>query len=214
MIKDILDNNRQKLRKWQNYRLDDRNIISYIQDAYGAENVSSSAARLISNFQPVVKKDSGLISDCTLLSISAIISYHIKYTKSIQDIYDIVESIAEDFLYSGYFTIPDFIKIVIDRTLKKMNIIGESHWSTYKKPDLIYNDIKTLIQKNKPIILSISSDGREYYKDHSVIIIGYIEYNIGINKKVRLLKVYDNCYDSISYIDYEKMNKICCINYL
>lgn len=214
MIKDILDNNRQKLQKWQNYRLDDRNIVSYIQDAYGVENVSSSAARLISNFQPVVKKDSGLTSDCTLLSISAIISYHTKYTKSIQDIYDIVESIAEDFLYSGYFTIPDFIKIVIDRTLKKINIIGESHWSTYKKADLIYNDIKILIQKNKPIILSLVSDGREYYKDHSVIIIGYVEYNIGINKKVRLLKVYDNCYDSISYIDYEKMDKICCINYL
>lgn len=214
MIKDILDNNRQKLQKWQNYRLDDRNIISYIQDAYGAENVSSSAARLMSNFQPVVKKDSGLISDCTLLSISAIINYYIKYTKSSQDIYDIVESVAEDFLYSGYFTIPDFIKIVIDRTLKEINIIGESHWYFYKKIDLMYNDVKTLIQKNKPIILSIISDGREYYKDHSVIIIGYVEYSIGINKKVRLLKVYDNCYDSISYIDYEKMDKICCINYL
>ena len=60
MIKDILDNNRQKLQKWQNYRLDDRNIVSYIRDAYNIENVSSSAARLISNFQPVVKKDSEL----------------------------------------------------------------------------------------------------------------------------------------------------------
>ena len=214
MIKDILDNNRQKLQKWQNYRLDDRNIVSYIRDAYNIENVSSSAARLISNFQPVVKKDSGLTSDCTLLSISAIIDYYTKYTKSSQDIYDIVESVAEDFFYNRCFTIPDFIKIVIDRTLKEINIIGESHWYFYKKTDLMYNDIKTLIQKNKPIILSLVSDGREYYKDHSVIVIGYIEYNIGINKKVRLLKVYDNCYDSISYIDYEKMDKVCCINYL
>lgn len=73
--------------------------------------------------------------------------------------------------------------------------------------------IKKLIDKNIPIILNLSVDGRDYYKDHSVLIIGYKEIKLSNNKKMFFLKIKDNWTKETTYIDYSKLGMICSINY-
>ena len=46
-------------------------------------------------------------------------------------------------------------------------------------------------------------DGLEYYKNHSVLIVGYLQ---TVDKK--MLVIYDNWFKSVSYIDYDKLSVI------
>ena len=69
------------------------------------------------------------------------------------------------------------------------------------KGNLDYNDT--------PIILNLWKDGRNYYYNHTVLIIGYAESE---NKK--MLVVYDNWFKYICYIDYDKLSIICSIQYI
>ena len=55
----------------------------------------------------------------------------------------------------------------------------------------------------------MNNDGRNYYINHSVIIVGYMEYT----SNCKMLIVYDNWDESVSYIDFNKLSKISCINY-
>ena len=71
-----------------------------------------------------------------------------------------------------------------------------------------WNIIKNNIQNNIPMILSLWNDGRNYYKNHSVIIVGFNEF-----KTKKILTVYDNWHETLSYIDYDKLSIISCINY-
>ena len=63
------------------------------------------------------------------------------------------------------------------------------------------------------MILNLSTDGRNYYKDHSVLIIGYREIKLSNNKKMFFLKIKDNWTKETTYIDYSKLSVICSINY-
>lgn len=62
------------------------------------------------------------------------------------------------------------------------------------------------------MILSVLNDGRNYYKNHSVTIIGY---NIvkTQNRKLNMILIYDNWSTEISYVDYNKLNIISSINF-
>ena len=73
-------------------------------------------------------------------------------------------------------------------------------------------DTATIINVIKPLlitmVLSLWNDGRNYYKNHSVIIVGFNEF-----KTKKILTVYDNWHETLSYIDYDKLSIISCINY-
>ena len=56
----------------------------------------------------------------------------------------------------------------------------------------------------------MSNDGRNYYQNHTVTVIGYMESGV----KVKMLIIFDNWHETISYVDYNKMNKFCSVNYL
>lgn len=215
MIKELLGlNKNKKLKSWQGYRLDIKNVASYIKDAYNTSTVTSVAAKTISNIQPLLQADYGGDGDCTLTSITTVLLYYLKYSKSVEKVYNIVEKYAINFLYNeNYGTIPIFIKAIIDKSAKEVGLNGSSFNKIFKNVGITWDRIKKLIRDNRPIILSLSDDGREYYASHSITIIGYTEYKIEGNRVIRMLKVYDNWRENIGYVDFEKLGRACCINY-
>ena len=64
----------------------------------------------------------------------------------------------------------------------------------------------------RPIILSMKNDGRNYYVNHTVTVMGYIMVRVG-NRTVPILQVLDNWTKLISYIDYNKLSAISSINF-
>lgn len=176
-------------------RLTDSNI----EVAYGS--IDSREERCITNFTPLLQKDYGKDKDCTLTSITAILG------GNPQETYDKVEKIALKYGYNGdtYGTIPIFTKSIIDKasgTKSKQGYLKNIGYS-WKK-------IQELINNNQSIILSLNKDGRDYYKNHSVVIVGWVI----LNNKTRLLKIYDNWYLTPAYIDYDKLSLISSINYM
>ena len=75
------------------------------------------------------------------------------------------------------------------------------------------NSIKTILNNQKPIILTMHNDGRDYYKMHSVTVIGYDIYSLNNKKIIPFLLVYDNWTKISNYIDYTRLSSLSCINY-
>jgi len=69
--------------------------------------------------------------------------------------------------------------------------------------------VKDIVSRDIPLVLNLWKDGRGYYKDHSVVIIGAEEY-----EKARFLLVLDNWHETVSLIDFDKLCIISSINYI
>ena len=95
-----------------------------------------------------------------------------------------------------------------------MGINLKSKSAYFKRIGYSFEKLKTILKKQTPIILSIPSDGRDYYSDHSITVIGYVTYLINETESVDFLLVYDNWSTVISYVDFKKINVLSCINYL
>ena len=162
----------------------------------------------IENFQPLLQKNYGEDYDCSLVSITMIINNYRKELVPL-DIYKKVEKIAKNYFYNGkvFGTLPFFIKSIFDRSLKEYKIYKTTKAKYLKDCGFTYNLIKENVKAQKPMILSMWNDGRNYYKNHSVVIIGYAIIN---NKK--FLIVFDNWSRERAYIDYSKLNKMSCLN--
>lgn len=181
-------------------RISDSNIAGYLQEQYGDAVALTSQKTL--KFTPLLQKDYGGSMDCVLTSITTILN-----KGNPQIIYNKVEEVAKKFLYKDNIgTIPFFIKGILDTLTNKKTKRG------YLK-DTGYNwaVIKKLLKSNRPILLSMMNDGKNYYQSHTVTIVGYAEYNHG---KIRMLKVFDNWHRSISYIDYNWLSTFSSINYI
>lgn len=215
MIKELLGLNKNKeLKSWQGYRIDTKRVTAYVKDAYDSNIAVPIAAKTISNVKPLLQADYGGDGDCTLTSITTVLLYYLKYSKPVEKVYNIVEKYATKFLYNEkYGTIPIFIKAIIDRSSKEVGLNDNSFSKNFKNIGVTWDRIKKLIRDNRPVILSLSDDGREYYASHSITIVGYTEYKIEGNRIVRMLKVYDNWRENIGYVDFEKLGRACCINY-
>lgn len=186
------------------YRLSTDNINIYLKQNY--KNFSSFKGKTIYKIRPLLQESYGGDKDCSLVSIVTIFAFKDNYKKSFKDIYNEIEKIALKYKYAPDIgTFPIFIKNIID-DYGKIN-------STFKKIKNIgfdWNLIKKNIDNNIPIILSMCKDGKNYYLNHSVVIIGYREY---INSKAKILSIYDNWHQQVSYIDFNKLSRISSINY-
>jgi uridylate kinase len=74
----------------------------------------------------------------------------------------------------------------------------------------ISDTIKKCIDNNIPVVLSITNDGRGYYKNHSVTVVGYRIYKAD-NKEIKMLILYDNWAFSESLLDYNKLSVLSAI---
>jgi hypothetical protein len=129
---------------------------------------------------------------------------------AINTIYDEVERIAKKYGYRPNFgTMSIVMRTIFNLVLKSFRINKKTSSRYLKNVGYCYRFIRENINANKPVMLNLWKDGRQYYKNHTVLIIGYRE--VG---NYKLLAIYDNWYKSISYIDYDKLSTISSIVYL
>ena len=181
-------------------RLSGSNILDYLKDTYGAVNLTHK--KTIGGLNPLLQANYGGDMDCTLTSITTILN-----TGDPAETYNQVEAVAKKYFYHPKIGTNFFcIKPILNA------LTGEkTHSGFLKNLGYSWNDITTTIQEKRPIILSMWNDGKNYYKKHSVLIVGYAEYNDGA---IKMLMVYDNWYRSVSYIDFNKLSWISSINYI
>ena len=198
--------------KFNAKRLSATNITDYLIEYFGGRprNIEH---HLINNFQPLLQKDYGLDSDCTLTSLTSCLCYYLPDMNPLQ-VYPMVEDSANKYFYNGnsYGTPNTMIKAIYDDVNNKLNRNVKTKWKCIKNVGFNFNTIKDNIDNNIPVILSMQSDGRDYYKKHSVTVVGYNVYAYG-NKCKEMLTIYDNWYKSFSYIDYSKISILSSINY-
>ena len=195
-------------------RLDRKNLDKYLLETYGKEGFEEVAKCTIP-IRGLNQSEYGDVYDCTLVSIATIVRYYLNYTVETEEIYNYTEEIAKKFLYRGdhWGTFFIVIKSIFDRILRHYGLPASKKQMIYKGC-LGYNfkTIKTQIDAMVPIILSMANDGRDYYKNHSVVIMGY-----RIMKKddieVPILVVLDNWTKLVSYIDYNKLSFVSQINF-
>ena len=154
----------------------------------------------------LLQNDYGGLCDCTLTSITALIKY-IKPVEEIENIYNKVEQIAKKYCYKeerGVKTV--IISLLLKEVYRQFKINKKVKGCYLKGIGFDYEDIKREIDNNNPMLLNLWKDGRNYYHDHTVLIIGYY-----YTSKYKMIGIYDNWNKGISYIDYKKLNSICSI---
>lgn len=184
---------------YEKQRLSDLNIKAYAQtDERGIKYKIPGVPQLLQN-------DYGEACDCTLTSITAIIKF-LRPQYDVQEIYNWVEKIAKAYGYRGnYGTHNLVIRTVYKKSLQGFGINEYKPFSYYLKGLCYdYNLIKHEIDNNRPVLLNLWKDGRDFYKNHSVLIVGYYYFN----DSKRYLMIQDNWYRTVSYIDYDLLSTI------
>lgn len=193
-------------------RLTAANVKKYVESTYGSPATQITDKHIL-DFPSLLQKDYGGDNDCTLTSMTAIIYYITNGKYKADSIYNDVEKIAKKYFYSGkwgtsYIT----IRTIFNKSLQKYapNTVKAGY---LKNAGYNLNTIMSQIDKKKPLLLSMLSDGLGYYSRHSVTIIGYRVYAVNREKKT-FLKIYDNWTRQITYIDYEKLSSVSSLHYL
>lgn len=193
-------------------RLSEINIKEYIEGTYHSSAVQV-ADKQIADFTPLLQEHYGGDNDCTLTCITAIIYYITNKKYKTASIYNDVESVAKKHFYRGSNgTHPITIKSIFDNSLKKYGN-KKSKSGHLKNVGYNLNMIVSQINKNNPLILSLSNDGLGCYKNHSVVVIGYRTYSVG-DKIKTVLKIHDNWTKRVGYLDYEKISSVSTLNYV
>ena len=183
---------------FEKQRLSDANLKLYLGTA------DPPCKKIIPNIPQLLQNDYGEDCDCTLTSVTAVIKFF-KPNYDISYIYNWVEKIALAYGYRGnkgtnYLV----IRTVYKKSLQGFGINDYIPISHYLKGLCFdYELIKREIDYGRPILLNLWKDGRDFYKNHTVLIIGYCY----INKK-HMLIVQDNWYKTVSYIDYDLLSSI------
>lgn len=192
-------------------RLTVTNIKQYLQQVYNFGGQITELHRKQLSVPVFLQNNYGKSGDCTLTSILTLTKYYNKSADT-NDVYDYIEDIAtKKYFYNGdsYGTIPFFNKTILKQTFKQFGI-NRKVTSKYLK-DIGFN-LETILQcldNNTPVIISIFRDGRKYYDNHTITIIGYVQYKDENGKIMTILQVYDNWFSSYSFLDY---NAICNIS--
>ena len=188
---------------FEHQQLNKSNIGKYI----GTNASLTNPTKALYNVPCLLQKDYGEDCDCTLTSITAIIKY-LDYKLDILNIYNQVETIAKKFGYRGsYGTYNITISSVYRQSLRACGLKKCVMPRYGKNIGFNFATIQREIEARRPVLLNLWKDGRDYYKNHSVLIVGYLEKN-----GYRLLAVNDNWHTGISFIDYNKLCTICSIH--
>lgn len=183
-------------------RLSDKNLNQYAPGVPSEKNTIKGIPSLLQN-------DYGGDQDCTLTSITSVIKWF-KPEVAINTIYNEVERIAKKHLYTpNYGTMSIVIRSVYTQALRSFQINNKVNSRYFKNIGYCFRFIKEEIDKGHPVLLNLWKDGREYYKNHSVLIVGYT-----VIGQYQLLQIYDNWSKGISYIDYDKLSTISSIHFL
>lgn len=196
-------------------RLLKSDLKEYLKLEYGVKDYQITKDKRIT-FTPLLQRNFGGASDndCTITSITAIWK-HFRKDIGAKDLYNTISSIAQKYFYNPikYGTIPIFIDNICNDMMEKVSIPAKRWYSKYgKNIEFEFSDIEEMINCGNPVILNITNDGRGFYISHSVVVIGYYICKKD-DKEYKFLQVYDNWSSLISFIDYNKLNKMCSINH-
>ena len=164
---------------------------------------------VIEDISPLLQKNYQGENNCIITSITCIIKWYKKKIKT-DIIYKTVEQIAKQYGYypdEGVF--PIAVPRIYKRTIKIYNLNKKIKTKHFKNFGFTFKDIQNSINNNHPVLMSVKKDGRNYYIDHSVLVIGYID-----NLKQHILVVYDNWNSDFSYIDYDKLSLMSSVSFL
>lgn len=200
-----------------NKRISSLNIQDYIAEMYPELFWGTCYEVVLNDIPALLQKDYGEANDCTLTSLTAIGVFLKKNQKTANEIYKVVEHFAKHYGYTGTAgTNPFVIKRIFDSVLTVLSVYKDTKVRYLKNIGYNFSLIKKTLDAGNPLILSMHSDGRQYYQNHSVLIIGYKEYklsNINTQKIKRFLMVQDNWTKEVSFIDYDKLSIISSINF-
>lgn len=203
----LIGTSKRKVDDIVNLRLTKINLDTYLKETYGTRLFYQYGGKVLENVKPLIQDEYGEDNDCSLISILTAIKAK-KPEIDLEYFYDLIERIAKRYFYKGTFgTLPCFIKPIMKRIIPY-----DASVRYIKGIGFNFHTIKKQIDYNNPVILSVVNDGRDVYKNHSVVIIGYTAYKID-DTMVYVLAVYDNWRKEISYIDYNKLSILSSINY-
>lgn len=203
--------------KYNKKRINESNIKEYLLEKFSGAKEISSIKRNVIELDAFLQSNFGERNDgdCTLTSLMTMIYYHSKKTIDYNLIYTTVRSFAtKHFFNSKTGTIPFFIKSIFDKSLKALNIRTlNTKAAMVKGIGFNLNTIKKAIDYKKPVAFSIFNDGRNYYCNHTITIVGYEIFKIDNKKQYTMLLAYDNWSKKLSYVDYNLVSSISSINY-
>ena len=187
-----------------NKRLTATNIKEYLQANYGFGNEIHEVKRKQLSVPVFLQNNYGKSGDCTLTSILTLTKFFNK-TLDTNEIYNYVEDLATKYFgYRGdsYGTIPFTHRVLLNQTFKHFGI--NRHFKVKYFKGIGYN-LETIIQlldAGIPLMMSMFRDGRKYYDNHTITVIGYIQYRDEHSHTKTMLLVHDNWFSSYSFLDY------------
>lgn len=184
-------------------RITNTNLSAYLNSNICYKNI-------INHITPLLQNDYGDANDCTLTSITTIIHF-LAPRLNVQVIYNQVEQIAQKFGYKGTSgTSPLVIRTIYQKALNSFQLFYNAKSKYLKGIGFTWDFIKNRIgSTGLPIILNLNKDGRNYYSNHTVLIIGVVQ-----TDKKKMLAIFDNWFNTVSYIDYDKLSLIASIQYI
>lgn len=176
--------------------------LDYITLQYEYHDRGKQIFRQLIPLQPLLQKDYGEALDCTITSMACIFG---------ETHYGQIEAIARRYGYDGDTrgTNPLTVRRIMADFLRAQHMTGTARSAYCKGICWRWDTVKRLIARQTPVILNLWDDGRGYYHDHTVTVIGVEEY-----RKDRFLLVLDNWNESVSLIDYKKLSIISSINWV
>lgn len=150
----------------------------------------------------LLQRNYGKALDCTLTSLACIFGE--KY-------YSDIEGIALRYGYNGdrRGTNPLTVRAIMREFMRRWGVPGKARSAYGKGLGWTWTMVKGLIGGGLPVVLNLWDDGRGYYHDHTVTIVGAEEY-----ERARFLLVLDNWHETVSLIDYNKLCMISSINWI
>ena len=150
----------------------------------------------------LLQRNLGGAQNCTITSLAFLFG---------AERYGEIERLA---LHRGYFpkwrgTNPFFIRAIMYRCRRRFGVSAHCRVAYGKGVMFTYRRIQRIIDGGEYLLLNLLRDGRGYYRDHTVTVIGYEEY-----EHARFLLLYDNWNAAVSYLDYDKLSPIASINWL
>ncbi len=184
------------------------NINKYFQEQYGQRGVLVKRGRPIVMNQQSMEQISGRKTrNCSVVAVTRLLDYYRKkeniegIPEDIKETYKLVEEVAESYGYNDKNgTIPFFIAGITREAFAqygiKVKCRGVYVWTFEKQ-------VVKEISEGRPVIMNIA---RGYYKDHTIVVVGYSIWRVG-DKLYPMLRVIDGWSAGHHYIDYEAFAK-------
>ena len=180
------------------------NISKYLQEQYGQRAVMVKRGQsLHMNTQSMAEISGRVTRNCSVVAVTRVVDYYRRTRKlsgipeDIHELYKFVEEVAESYGYSDKRgTMPFFIAGITRETFKEYGIKarckGVYIWSFEKH-------VVKEISAGRPVIMNIA---RGYYKDHTIVVVGYSIWKVG-DKLYPILRIIDGWKSGIHFLDYE-----------